>query len=159
MPQPFQDTFDVTVENEDGSKDTYTFRIPGIRFDIEVAYRAADIRNRIAPQSGGAITGLDMQSIILSRSGAILELYLVKATTLWPYGVDEDDVTKVDTTRKPAVDFDKFPFNRTDDVYRVGARFEEELARFRRRGNTGKGSAGGETVGRGEDPGASQPVG
>jgi hypothetical protein len=129
MPvEPLQDKFDVQVEGA-----TYTFKIPTIKYDIEVGYRAADVRAKAYPEGAGQMAGLDWQAVSFSRYCAILELYLIKSTTLWPYGFAEDDLTKVDLNAPPKVEFDKFPLSASDDVFAVGQAFETEVGRFRRR--------------------------
>lgn len=135
MPEPLQDRFDVVVDG-----DIYTFRIPTVKYDIEVGYRAADVRRRIYPEGGGMMNGLDIASVNLSRHFAQLELYLLKATAYWPFGVA--DGQEPDWTKAPKVDFEKFPADRTDTVYRVGQAFEGEVTRFLSRGNTDQSSAG-----------------
>jgi hypothetical protein len=123
-----QTTFDVNVEGE-----TYTFKIPTIRFRIEVSGRAASVRSRAYPAGmmDERLGITDWQSIAFSRHCAILELYLVKATTAWPFGTE--DVNAIDLTRPPVVDFEKFPADREDTVEAVGTAFETERARFRER--------------------------
>ena len=64
-----QSTFDVVVDG-----DTYTFKIPTIRYRIEVAGRAADIRNRAYPEGytyerSGVV---DWQANNFSRACALL---------------------------------------------------------------------------------------
>lgn len=128
MPEPLQDRFEVTV-----SGSVYTFRIPTIRYDIELGYRSAEIRNKAYPDGMGSMGGLDLQALQFSRYCAMLELYLLKATTLWPYGFADDDLTKVDLNAPPKVSFENFPVDRSEDVWTVGQAFETEVARFRRR--------------------------
>lgn len=150
MPEILQSTFDVPLD-----RDTYTFRIPGIKHDIEVGYRAADVRRRAYPEAMGAISTLDWQAANFARYCALLELYLVRSTSPWPYGFsDGDDIGTVDFSKPPQVDFEKFPIDRADTVMELGAAFDQEVARFRRRGNPGKRPAGAEAVDGLRDPGA-----
>ena len=137
MPEPLQDRFDVTVEGA-----TYTFRIPTIRYDIEVGYRAGEIRAKAYPDGAGAMAGLDWQAVSFSRYCAVLELYLIKATTLWPYGFADDDLGRVDFNNPPKVTFDTFPVSASEDVFAVGQAFEAEVARFRRRRHPDRPPAG-----------------
>lgn len=137
MPEPLQDRFDVTVDD-----DVYTFRMPTIRQDIEVGYRASEIRQRAYPTSMGALGGLDYATLQFTRFAAYLELYLVKASTGWPYGIDDANLQAFDFSKAPEVRFENFPFDRTDDVYAVGQKFEAEVARFRKRGDKNRPSPG-----------------
>jgi len=125
------DTFDITVENE-----TYTFRRPTIKYRMEVGARAIDIRRRSSAESiRNEQQGLlDLSADYFSRNCAVLELYLVRATTTWPYGTE--DVGKIDLASPPQVDFEKFPADRDATVDAVGAAFVEALARFRAGRNT-----------------------
>jgi len=149
MPDILQTNFDVSLDGE-----TYTFRIPGIKHDIEVGYRSADVRRRAYPEAMGAISTLDWQAANFARYCALIELYLVRTTNPWPYGFDPADVSQVDFEKPPKVDFEKFPADRADTVMRLGDLFDQEVARFRRRGNPGGGSAGEKTVDGLRDPGA-----
>lgn len=137
MPDVLQTTFDVDVDG-----DTYTFKIPNIRYRMEVAGRATDIRRRAYPEGvDNERNGLiDNNVYWFSRCCAILELYLQKSTCTWPYG--EEDPEKIDRTKLPVVSFDKFPFGRDVTVEAVGLAFENEMNRFRKRGNTDSGSTG-----------------
>lgn len=130
MPDPLQTTFDVPLDGK-----TYTFRIPTIKMDIEIAYKAAEVRQRAYPQGGGTLVGVDGWSSAFARFCAIMELYLVKADTLWPYGFSDDDMSAVDFNKSPKVDFEKFPVEHTETVYQMGEAFDREVARFRGRRN------------------------
>jgi hypothetical protein len=145
-----QDKFDVTV-----GSDTYTFRMPTIRFLMEVGGRSADIRSRAYPEAVTTLNTIDYQAALFARHCAYLELYLIGASTLWPYGIAEDDISKVNMTVFPRVDFDKFPFNRLDDVTAVGLAFEIEVERFRRRGDRSAESTGAQAVADVGHPGTS----
>ena len=134
---PLQDRFDVVVEGA-----TYTFRKPTIRYDIEVGYKSADIRNRAYPDGYGGMGGIDMQAVNFSRYCAILEMYLLSATVGWPFGITDEDLKGLDTSKAPKVDFDKFPLDSADDVYAVGQAFEAAVQRFRSRGNKSGAPAG-----------------
>ena len=144
-----QDTFDVVVDDA-----TYTFKIPTIRYRIEVPARAVEIRRRAYP--AGEVSerlGIsDWQAVAFSRNCALLELYLVRCSATWPYGTE--DSSKVDMSKPPVVDFEKFPPDRDDTIDRVGAAFEEARARFRQ-GRAADGRPGGaEAVAGVGDPGA-----
>lgn len=112
-------TIDVKYENE-----TFTFRMPTIKFDVEVAYRAANIRHRAVPEGQGFAGNLDYSAIEFARCAALMELYLEKATVEWPWTSGEGG--------KPAVDFEKWPLDQIDSVYGIGAAFQTEMSRFRR---------------------------
>jgi hypothetical protein len=137
VPEPLQDRFDVKV-----GEDVYTFRMPTIRQDIEVGYRAAEIRQRAYPSSMGGLNGLDFATLQFTRYAAYLELYLIRSTTGWPFGISDNDAKSFDFNKSPEVKFEKFTFDRTDDVYAVGQAFEAEVARFRTRGDSNRPSAG-----------------
>lgn len=131
MPDITQDTFTVTVGD-----DVYTFRAPGIKYRFEVSGRASDIRRKAYPEGvtnerlGIAV---DWGTDSFSRACAVMELYLIRATVPWPYGVA--NVAGVDFSKPPRVDFEKFPPGCEDTVDAVGAAFVEELARFRKGGD------------------------
>ena len=127
----------MTVEGS-----TYTFKIPTIAYDMQVGYRAAEIRAKAYPEGAGAMGGLDWQAVSFSRYCAIIELYLLKSTTLWPYGFTDDNLAKVDLNAPPKVEFDKFPVSASEDVFAVGQAFESEVARFRRRRHSNQQPAG-----------------
>ena len=142
MSGTLQTSFDVSVEG-----DTFTFKMPTIKFEIETSYRAADVRRRAYPEANGGLATADWQMVRFSRYCAILELYLLRATTLWPYGyATDDDLAKIDFAKPPAVDFEKFPAECSDLVFLVGEAFEAEMQRFRRRRNPAVGSTGAEAV-------------
>jgi hypothetical protein len=141
MADPLQTTFDVQVGN-----DTYTFRIPSIKFDVQVSYRAWDVRKRCEPEGGGVLAGVDTAAYNFSRYAAYMELYLDRATVAWPFSVGAGGV--------PRVDFERFSSEHLDDVYAVGAAFDEAYARFRRGGDTDGRPAGAQAVAGEPDPGA-----
>ena len=137
MSDVLSDRISVTVEQNE-----YVFRIPTIRYDVELGYKSADVRRRCYPEGGGMLGAVDYGAVQFSRSCAILELYLTSASTLWPYGFDDSDMGKVDLTRPPKVDFEKFPLSAAETVTLVGEAFEAAFARFRKRGSVNDGSAG-----------------
>jgi hypothetical protein len=142
------DRFDVVVEG-----DTYTFKIPSITYDIATGYRAADVRRRAFPESLGALGAIDFGAVQFSRCCAYLELYLLGSSTLWPYGIaDDSDLSKIDMSAPPKVDFEKFPVSATDLVLEVGNAFEEKYAQFRRPRHSNNRQAGAETVAGSQDP-------
>jgi len=150
MSDVLADRLTVTV-----GQHTYDFRMPSIRFDIEVGYRAADVRRRAYPEGMGALGAVDFSAVQFSRACAYLELYLIGASTLWPYGIaDDHDLSRVDPAKPPKVDFEKFPISAADLVLEVGAAFEDAYGRFRRPGLVNGRSAGTETVAGKPDPGA-----
>lgn len=104
---------------------------------MEVGYRASDIRQRCYPEFGGALGTLDMDCVYFARYCAIIELYLVRSSTGWVYGIaDDNNLGVLDFAKPPAVDFDKFPANAEQLVFLVGEAFEKERERFRSRRNT-----------------------
>ena len=152
MPEIFQKTFDVPLGTE-----IYTFRIPGIQYDIESAYKSGEVRSKAYPRSGGELSAaIDMRAVNSSRGAAILELYLVKATVGWPFGIEDDaNLVNIDWTKPPEIKYENFPFNRADDVLTIGQLFETEIARFRNRRNTNRPPVGQEGVAGVGDPGTS----
>lgn len=126
----------LTVKDSEGGE--YTFKIPTITFDIQVSYKAAEIRRRAYPDGGGAIGAIDFQAVQFSRCCAFLELYLTASSRLWPYGMADSDIDKLDPRTPPLVNFEKFPASVGELVYEVGGLFESEYAQFRRPGNTDK---------------------
>lgn len=137
MPEILNDTIDVVVDDE-----TYTFKIPTIKYRFELGGRSADIRRRGYPE--GAVNErmgvIDWGADNFSRACALLELYLIRATTAWPFGADT--ITDVDFSKSPKVDFEKFPPGKEDTIEAVGGAFAEELARFRAGRNTNGKPAG-----------------
>ena len=143
MSDPLASEFDVTVDRE-----TFTFRKPGIYFQIEIGYRAADVRRRAAPATNGVLPndfGIDRTAAEFARCCALLELYLVRSDQAWVFSPGADG--------KPVVDSSKFPADREDTVWQVATAFEDEVARFRKRRNPGQPPAGAETVGGQPNPG------
>jgi hypothetical protein len=141
VPDVLQDTFEVELDGE-----RYTFKAPSIRYRFEVGGRSADIRRRGSPEAylnerNGTI---DWSVDSFSRSCAVLELYLVKATCAWPYGAGS--VAEIDPTKLPKVDFEKFPPGKEDTIDALAAAFSEGLARFRTGGDTDGRSAGAQAV-------------
>lgn len=130
MPDVLQETFDIQVDGE-----TYTFKIPSIRFRFEVGGRATDIRRKAYPvgMSNEQMGMIDNQVWAFSRSCALLELYLVKSSAPWVYG--SEDVSQIDLAKPPIVDFEKFPSGREDTIDAIGIAFNEEMSRFRPRRN------------------------
>lgn len=142
MPDVLAETFDIAFEDA-----TYTFRMPSIKFNIEVGYRASDIRRRAYPEFGGALGTLDMDTVYFARYAAIFELYLVKATTGWPFGIaDDSKAVPLDFAKPPAVNFENFPANCEQLVFQVGEAFEAERSRFRPRRHTDRKPAGDQAV-------------
>jgi hypothetical protein len=111
-----QDELTVSVRGVD-----YVFRLPSIRYDIEVAGRASSIRRAADPASGGQIYGIGERAARLSFALAIMELYL-KAGPEWPFSAGPGG--------KPVVNHEKFPRDKTATVYEIGGAFEEAYARF-----------------------------
>lgn len=142
MPDVVSETFDVSVEGQN-----YTFKRPSIKFNLEVGYRASDVRRRCYPEFGGALGTLDWESVTFARYCAIMELYLVRASTGWPFGIaDDSQIGAIDFAKPPVVDFEKFPTDCEVLVFRVGEAFETERNRFRQRGNTNKPPVGNQAV-------------
>ena len=132
MSEVLKDTFTVN----DSSGGEYTFKIPSIVFDMQVSYKAAEIRRRAYPEGQGALGTIDFQAVQFSRYCAFLELYLTGANKLWPYGYGEDQIDKLDPKVLPVVNFEKFPVASSDLIYEVGGAFEEAYAQFRRPGHS-----------------------
>jgi len=145
-----QTTFDVEHNGI-----TYTFRIPSIKYRMEIGARAAEVRSKAYPagQMSERIGIVDWSAVNFSRWCAMFELYLVRCTHSWPYG--SENVSAIDLSKPPAVDFEKFPPEREDDVEAVGTAFEEQRARFRSGRDTDGRPSGAEAVDSGGNPGAS----
>jgi len=141
-PDITDDRIRVTVGGDD-----YEFRIPSIRFDIEVGYRSRAIRRAAAPAEGGDISGLDWFTINFTTYCAIMELYLVatSAPDHWPFTAD--------AAGKPVVDSAKFPLRKRNTVMEVGGAFNEAFIRFCNDGVSDGHAAGTETVDGGKTPG------
>jgi hypothetical protein len=132
---PLKMTFDIDLKD----KGTYTFRIPKITFDVEVGYKAAEIRRRIYPEGQGVLVGLEDAAYAFSRYGAYLELYLASATEDWPFTKDAQNKPVVDVTK--IEDPLKAPL-----IYEVGVAFDAAHGRFRSGGNFDNPSAIPETM-------------
>jgi hypothetical protein len=81
---------------------------------------------------------IDRDAADFARACAIMELYLAKSNQKWPFSPGEGGL--------PAVDFDKFPADREDTVWELAAKFDAEVSRFRKRGDTDKPQTGSEAV-------------
>ena len=141
MSDVLDETLEVIVR-----KQKYIFKIPSITFDIEVGYRATEIRQRIAPQFMGSLFGLDNAAAQLARNFAVMELYLLRADVPWPFSPGPNG--------KPVVDSAKFPRDKTNTVYDIGQAFEAAYGRFRDDGTGDNQSNGDQAVAGVEDPGA-----
>lgn len=130
MPDVLQTTVDIEHEGQ-----SYTFKIPTIKFRMETAARATDVRQRAYPEGivNERLGLIDNNTYFFSRCCAFFELYLVKATVSWPYG--SEDPEKIDRSKPPAVRFENFPLGRDTTVEEVGGKFEEAIERFRKGGN------------------------
>ena len=107
----------VNVEGE-----TYTFKIPSIRYDIEVATRAARIRRLADPGGNTALYELGGRAMGLSWALAQLELYLTASSAKWPFSAGPGG--------EPVVDHTKFDARQARLVTAIGEGFEAEYARF-----------------------------
>ena len=107
----------VTVENG-----TYEFKIPSIRYDIEVATRAARIRRLADPSGGTSPYELGGRATGLSWALAQMELYLIRSSTTWPFSPGP--------TGEPVVDHTKFDARKGRLVMAIGEAFDAEYARF-----------------------------
>lgn len=116
-PDVIQTELNVTVRGE-----TYTFRIPSIRYDIEVATRAARIRRLADPGGSTALYELGSRAMGLSWSLAQIELYLIASSAKWPFSAGAGG--------EPAVDHTKFDARQARLVSEIGEAFEAEYARF-----------------------------
>lgn len=116
-PELLQDKFDVTVRDK-----RYTFRMPSIRYDMEVGYKAAEIRRSADPAGVGAWNTADYVADTFSRYCAIIELYLVAADEEWPFSPGKDG--------KPVVDSSRFPLKKRTTVYEIGGAFQQTFDRF-----------------------------
>lgn len=108
----------VTVRDE-----KYTFRMPSIRFEIEVGYKANDICGRSMPDNSSpqaSILGPGGRAYNFAWCCAVMELYLIRATTEWPF-----------TDGPGKVNSDKFSFAKSQAVEEIGGAFSAELNRFR----------------------------
>jgi hypothetical protein len=115
----------------------YTFRIPSIRYEIEVAARAASIRRKADPE-GASPYEVGNAAVRLSYALAQMELYLVAATVTWPFSAGADG--------KPVVKHDAFPTRNAPLVYAIGEAFEAAYNKFLAAGSADDDGAGAETV-------------
>jgi hypothetical protein len=139
-PDLLQSEIAVTVRGE-----KYTFRMPSIRFEIEVGYKANDICGRSMPDGltpSATLLGPGNRAYNFAYCCALLELYLKKATTEWPL-----------TDGPGNVNSEKFPFGKSQVVEEIGVALGAELNRFRDdRPADGK-PPGAESVAGKQDPG------
>lgn len=119
MSDILEDRIKVPYQNA-----TYAFRIPGIAYDLEVGYRAADIRRRYDPSGRGNLDGLDFAAARFAHCAALMELYLTEVDVVdhWPFTVGADG--------KPTVDHSKWPPKKASAVFAIGGAFAEKFARF-----------------------------
>jgi hypothetical protein len=139
-PDLLQSEVVVTVRGE-----KYTLRMPSIRFEMEVGYKTNDICSRSLPEgstAGASLLGPGNRAYNFAWCCSVLELYLKKATTEWPF-----------TDGPGNVNSDKFPFNKSQVIEEIGSAFSLELNRFRDdRPADGK-PPGAESVAGKQDPG------
>jgi hypothetical protein len=123
----------VTVRGE-----KYTFRMPSIRFEMEVGYKANDICGRAMPDNSSptaSLLGPGNRAYNFAWCCAVLELYLIRATAEWPF-----------TDGPGRVNADKFSFGKSQVVEEIGSAFSLELNRFRDAGSANTDAAGAEVV-------------
>ena len=118
MPGLLDTEITITVRGDD-----YIFKIPGIRYELEVGYRSAKLRRESDPDGIGDLSAVDMGAIETAWCGAVLELYLLRSSAAWPFSKDG--------TGKPIVRFDNFPSTKFATMRDVGAAFGRAVARFR----------------------------
>ena len=123
MSDVLQETFTVNIRDKN-----YVFRIPSIRFDIEVGYESRRIRQDADPLGRGDLNNIDAATIQFALYCAIIKLYLVSADVQWIYSAGPDG--------KPVIDPLKFPRNKNTTVYLIGEAFIKEYERFRDDGDT-----------------------
>jgi hypothetical protein len=132
-PDVLQNEIVVTVRGE-----KYTFRMPSIRFEMEIGYRANDICGRSVPEGSSpqaTLLGPGNRAYNFAWCCAVMEMYLIRATTEWPF-----------TDGPGRVNADRFPFNKTQLVEEIGSAFGAELNRFRDDGSADQHDAGEKTV-------------
>lgn len=140
MSDILQTNITVNVRNVN-----YTFRMPTIKYDIEMGYKATDIRRRSDPSGFGDMGSAGPSGANFAWYCAIMELYLVASDDEWPWSKN--------TVGKPAVQFENFPLNKTTTLYEVGRAFEDTFQKFRDDGDTNVVTAGTEAVAGVKDPG------
>lgn len=125
--------------------DKYTFRMPSIRFEMEMGYKTNDICGRAMPEGSSptaSLLGPGNRAYNFAWCCAVLELYLIRATTEWPF-----------TDGPGRVNSDKFSFGRSQTVEEIGSAFSLELNKFRDAGSADANGAGAEAVVGVKDPG------
>ena len=132
QPSVFQDQIKVTVGADD-----FVFRAPSIRYDIEVAAKAAAIRRKADPEAASPYE-IGAAAVRFSYALAVMELYLIASTATWPFSPGP--------AGKPIVDHEKFSPKKARAVYQIGDAFEAEYGRFREDGTAGDDAAGAEAV-------------
>jgi len=148
---PLSPEFEVVLKYGEGSDagvttETYIFRKPGIYHRIELGYRAAEVRRKAYPGSGGILDfAVDRATVDFAQNCAIMEMYLVRSNQTWPFTPGEDG--------KPVVDSSKFPPDREQTVWDIGDSFSKQVLRFRTRRNTAGPQAGSQAVGGQPNPG------
>ena len=118
MADVLQETFDVTVRGKN-----YKFRVPSIRFDIEIGYKSAQLRRQSDPEGRGELGSVDAAATRFAWSQSVIALYLLSSDESWPFSPGPDG--------KPVVDPDKFPSNKINTVYELGEAFRTAYERFR----------------------------
>lgn len=118
-------TITVRVEDED-----FEFRIPSPMDVAKIGSVAAGIRRKFDPEGIGYEDGLDINTIILVRAMATMEVLLEKSTAKWAFSETKDARGQVSV----AVDSSKFPPTATGMLYEIYNKFQEEVTRFLGRG-------------------------
>lgn len=116
----------------------YTFRMPSIRFEIEMGYRANDICGRSMPEDStpqASLLGPGNRAFNFAWYCAAMELYLIRATTEWPF-----------TGGPGRVVSERFPLGKAQTVEEIGSAFSVELNRFRDDGSADDNANGKEAV-------------
>ena len=122
-PELLQDKFDVVVRGK-----RYTFRVPSIRYDMEVGYKAAQLRRLADPEGIGDLNAVDFAAVTSARACAVMELYLIAADEDWPFTAGSDG--------KPKVDSSLFPLRKRRLVAEIGGTFQKTFETFCADGDT-----------------------
>jgi hypothetical protein len=139
-PDVLQREVAVTVRGE-----KYTFRMPSIAFEIEIGYKSNDICGRSLPEGttpAASLLGPGNRAYNFAWCCGVMELYLIRATTEWPF-----------TDGPGLVNSAKFSFNKSQVVEEIGSAFSVELNRFRDSRPADDDKPGPETVAGKQDPG------
>lgn len=133
MADILQNTVKITVEGEE-----FEFRVPSPLDVAKVGMRAAAIRRNADPDGIGFEDGLDIDTLLVVRAMATMDVLLERSSAKWALSEIKDTQGNV----KVGADSNKFPAHVTPMLPVIYQEVQEAIKRFLGRG-TGNGVATG----------------